>query len=385
MNRAPAVCIVDSLLQEAYVQRASDIHLEPLEKKLRVRFRIDGMLFEQPSIAYDLMQSVIARIKVLSLMNIAERRLPQDGKFYHSISDHRLDIRVATFPTVYGEKVVMRLLDQAQRIRSLEELGFPVQMAEEIQRLLQRDWGFYMVTGPTGSGKTTTLYAMLNALSHKNLNIVTLEDPIEYTIDGIIQGPINADIGFTFEKGLRSILRQDPDVILVGEIRDVETARVALQAALTGHIVLSTVHTHDAPSAVIRLLDMGIERFLVAAALTGVISQRLVQLCCADCKQQTSFSDSLQALTKKYNYSLKTLYNASGCDSCDHRMAKGRTGVFEMLTMNANIRKLLHQNIAFDEVYQAAYEQGYRPLIIDAFTKAEQGLISDQELVKLII
>lgn len=283
-NDAPVIRLVDDMVNRAIIHKASDIHLESTDKGLRVRFRIDGILYDQESIDQALMTHVISRLKVMANINIAQKRVPQDGKFNTMVGGQHIDLRVSTFPSMYGEKMVVRILDRTHNKIMLDALGMSDTMLENFKDLLARSNGFFLVTGPTGSGKTTTLYAALSTLSSPEKNVITLEDPVEYNLNGITQGQINPEAGFTFAKGIRSILRQDPDILMIGEIRDKETASIAIEAALTGHMVLSTLHANDAPSVIMRLMDMGIEPFLINAAITGVMAQRLARKICAHCR-----------------------------------------------------------------------------------------------------
>jgi type II secretory ATPase GspE/PulE/Tfp pilus assembly ATPase PilB-like protein len=381
---APAVILVNELLTCAFRERASDIHLEPQLKGMLVRLRIDGALHASRTIEASIMHAVCARLKVLSYMNTAEHRIPQDGKFFVTIDNHMLDIRVATFPTLYGEKIVLRLLDRSRQLRGLHELGCDSEVFNKLVAMMQKEWGFILVTGPTGAGKTTTLYALLNMLDRHNIHIATLEEPIEYAIDGVIQGPIHSEIGFTFEVGLRALLRQDPDVLLLGEIRDRETARVALQAALTGHRVISTIHTHDAPSAIIRLIDMGIEPFLIASAVAGILSQRLVRMLCISCRVEEKLTDEMQKYCEeRYHTKLKRIFSARGCTACSQRGYYGRTGVFELLAITPDIRAHIHKRTSLQDITERASLEGYQPLMCDALRKVEEGVIGFSELLRI--
>lgn len=383
IEQAPAVAAVEKLVHQALNERASDIHLEPRLHDLVVRLRIDGHLYDYGTIAPDLKNAVIARLKVLSNINIAEHRIPQDGKFVFDIPDALVDVRVATFPTLHGEKTVLRLLHRNHHIRTLEQLGCEEALYTPLKKALTTAGGFFLVTGPTGAGKTTTLYALLNELNTKQVNIVTLEDPIEYVIEGITQGPVNYDIGFTFDVGLRAVLRQDPDIILVGEIRDRETARVALQAALTGHRVLSTIHTNDAPSALVRLIEMGIEPFLIASALTGIIAQRLVCLLCDACKKREPVSEPLRNYLATKNKNMATTFSAPGCTACRKRGIRGRTGVFELLLMSKALKELVYERASLSDISTQALREGYSPFFEDGLHKLEHGLISQAEFFGL--
>jgi type II secretory ATPase GspE/PulE/Tfp pilus assembly ATPase PilB-like protein len=377
---------VDVLLDDAITRRASDIHLEPTRDELRVRFRIDGVLVDQKPFSAELSLLVIARLKILGNMNSAERRLPQDGKFYVIHNGNEVDIRVSTFPCLCGEKMVVRILDRTLQTINLDNLGFESIMLDAFKRLMQRQSGFFLVTGPTGSGKTTTLYAALSFLHSAEKNIVTLEDPVEYCLKGITQAQINLPAGFTFDKGMRSLVRQDPDIIMVGEIRDKITAHIAIEAALTGHLVLSTLHTTDAPSAIMRLMDMGIEPFLINAALSGVLAQRLVRKLCVDCRQTRMATAEEQSLLRFYGINdTDTVYEANGCDSCDNLGYKGRVGIFELLEISPALRSLIIKNPQFDEIYNQAVADGMKTLARDGADKVKEGIISLAEYAKVIL
>jgi type II secretory ATPase GspE/PulE/Tfp pilus assembly ATPase PilB-like protein len=377
---------VDMLINQAVERDASDIHLEPTLNYLRVRFRIDGILYDQPSIEKSIMHQVLSRLKVLAKMNIAEKRLPQDGKFSVMIHGMPIDLRVSTFPSLFGEKMVIRILDRAAHAMQLDQLGFMPEMLNRVKELTTKMHGFFLVTGPTGSGKTTTLYAVLSALHAPEKNIVTLEDPVEYNLDGITQGPINPDAGFTFEKGIRSLLRQDPDILMIGEIRDKQTARTAIEAALTGHMVLSTLHTNDAPSAVMRLMDMGIEPFLMNAALTGVLAQRLVRKICNECKVPLMRDASYNHISKKLGISEDTvLYHGDGCQQCDGMGYKGRIGIFELLVVSPTLRSKVSTHPHFDELYQQALQDGMITLLQDGIEKVKAGIITLEELARVVV
>lgn len=376
---------VDSLIHAALSHNASDIHLEPTVEHLRVRYRIDGVLYDQNPIARSIMQQVVSRLKVLGQMNIAEKRLPQDGKFSLTIESKPVDFRVSTFPSLHGEKMVVRILDRAAHTMSLDQIGFTQSMLNIIRPLTKKQHGFFLVTGPTGSGKTTTLYATLSDLHDPDKNIVTLEDPVEYNLHGITQGHINSDAGFTFEKGIRSMLRQDPDILMVGEIRDKQTARVAIEAALTGHLVLSTLHTNDAPSAVMRLMDMGIEPFLINASLSGVLAQRLVRKLCIDCKEPVVRDASYNHICERLGIpDDMPLYHARGCGQCDGRGYRGRIGIFELLVVTPELRARIVSNPVFDEIYAQALEDGMTTLLQDGICKVKEGTISLEELARIV-
>ncbi|MGB8366902.1 MAG: GspE/PulE family protein [Candidatus Babeliales bacterium] len=379
-----AVQVVDNLLHEAINRLVSDIHLEPMYDQLRVRFRIDGVLLDQTSINQSLMLQVISRLKVLAHMNIAKKRIPQDGKFQVSFSSstmQKIDVRVSTFPSLYGEKMVVRILDHRMHTVSLDNLGFEDNVLQKFKQLISRPNGLLLVTGPTGSGKTTTLYAALVLLNDPEKNIVTLEDPIEYSLQGITQAQINPGVGFTFESGIRSVLRQDPDILMIGEIRDKQTARIAIEAALTGHLVLSTLHTNDAPSAVMRLMDMGIEPFLINAALIGVLAQRLARKICPMCRVMIIESDKQLLDRLQITHEV---YQGNGCNSCDQLGYKGRVGIFELLPISTSLRSLIVKQPIFDTIYSQARVDGMRTLSHDGKNKAEDGIISLTEYLRVI-
>lgn len=385
MDDHSIVARVDALLNDAIAHRASDIHLESNKEHLRVRFRIDGVLVDQNPFSNELSAAIIARLKILASLDSTERRIPQDGKFSFFHENNEIDIRISTFPCLYGEKIVVRILDRLLQTIVLESLGFEESMLKRFKHLLERQSGFFLVTGPTGSGKTTTLYAALSFLHNAERNIVTLEDPVEYSLSGITQAQINIPVGFTFEKGMRSLVRQDPDIIMVGEVRDKVTARIAIEAALTGHLVLSSLHTADAPSAIMRLMDMGIEPFLINASLSGVLAQRLVRTLCAECKRERSATLQEKKILKKYNIGGSTVYEAHGCASCDNLGYKGRIGIFEFLEISPALRALIIANGTLDEIYQQAHAEGMKTLQEDAAHKVAEGSISLAEFMRIIV
>lgn len=386
MQNQSVVRQVDALVRSAIEKSASDIHLEPTSNFLRIRFRIDGVLYDQAHIEQSIMQQTVSRLKVLAQMDIAEKRLPLDGKFSMTFEGKPIDFRVSTFPSLFGEKMVVRILDREAHAMSLDQLGFMPDMLSEVKKLSQTQNGFFLVTGPTGSGKTTTLYAILSELHAPEKNIITLEDPVEYNLEGITQGHINADAGFTFEKGIRSLLRQDPDILMVGEIRDSETAGVAIEAALTGHLVLSTLHTNDAPSAVMRLMDMGIEPFLINASLSGVLAQRLVRKVCTECREQVERTTVHDHLCEKLGIQEDIpLYVGKGCAWCDGLGYRGRTGIFELLVVNPALRAMIVSNPVFDSIYQQVRADGIRTIVQDGVLKVQEGVISLDELARVVI
>jgi type II secretory ATPase GspE/PulE/Tfp pilus assembly ATPase PilB-like protein len=377
--------LVDALIQNAISHRASDIHLEPTECNLRVRFRIDGILYDQESIDVGIAQQVCARIEVLSNIDGAKRRVPHDGKFCVVHNNRPIDLRVSSFPSLYGPKMVVRILDRLHHQIALDQLGMDdIAEYERFVQLIQKSSGFLLVSGPTGSGKTTTLYAALAQLNKPEKHIITLEDPVEYQVNGITQGHIYLPAGFTFEKGMRALLRQDPDIVMVGEIRDRETAQIALEAALTGHMVFSTVHTNDAASVVMRLIDMDIEPFLINAALTGVLAQRLARKVCAECRDMHEPTETELRILKKYHLEPTLLAKGAGCQTCNNTGYKGRTGIFELLEISHDLRTRISNEPVFDDIYQQGCADGMRPLIRHAEQKLKEGIISLAELVRII-
>lgn len=377
---APIIRLLNALFLQAVKERASDIHIEPYEKELDVRMRVDGILHRvlcPPKIIQD---ALISRIKIMANLDIAEKRLPQDGRIRLLLGGRDIDIRVSVIPTSHGERAVLRLLDRKQGLIGLWEVGFSKDDEKKLEEYLQRPDGIILVTGPTGSGKTTTLYACLNRIHTEEKNIITVEDPIEYQLKGIGQVHVNPKIGLTFASGLRSILRQDPDVIMVGEIRDLETAEIAMQASLTGHLVLSTLHTNDAPSALIRLIDMGIEPFLVASSLTTVLAQRLVRAICPHCK--VSYKPSELELSY-FNSPPEVLYRGMGCDKCKGRGYLGRTGIFELLVIDNEIRPMITEKIDSQSIRNYAVSKGMKTLRQDGIEKVLMGITTLEEVLRV--
>lgn len=380
-----AVAYGEAIIAAALQYSASDIHLEPFRNQLLIRFRVDGILIDYRTIGDDLCVQIIARIKVLANLDVAERRLPQDGKFSVLTNAGEIDLRVSTFPTVYGEKVVIRILDRFVNLLDLENIGFSAHVYTQFKKIISRTHGFLLVTGPTGSGKTTTLYASLQKLVSPEKNIVSLENPIEYNINGVTQGQIHTEIGFTFARGLRAILRQDPDIIMVGEIRDRETAEIAIQAALTGHLVLSSLHTHDAAGALMRLLDMGIPAFLLNASLTGIVAQRLARKLCIYCRIERAITEEEKIIITQYALPIEQVYMASLCEHCHQLGYKGRIGIFELLPISSSLRHIITAQPSIDDIKNHAYTEGMAPLIHDAARKVNAGIISFSELVRILL
>ncbi|MEN3000991.1 MAG: ATPase, T2SS/T4P/T4SS family [Armatimonadota bacterium] len=381
VNQPPLIRLVNTILFEATEQRASDIHFEPQEQRLQVRYRIDGVLYPVRTIPRSLQASVLARVKLMAEMDIAERRRPQDGRFTFRVGERKIDARVSSLPTAFGERIVVRLLDRTQSLLSLEQLGMPERIYQRLLELSARPWGMILVTGPTGAGKTTTLYALLQHLRSDERNILTCEDPIEYTLEGIGQSQVNERAGLTFAQQLRAILRQDPDVVLVGEIRDTETAEIACRAAMTGHLVLATLHTNDATSAPARLLDMGVPAFLINSALTGVLAQRLVRRLCMHCRQPVQVE--AQSVCPALGQGVVTLYEPRGCAECNQIGYRGRVGVYELFLVSEAIHRLIAQGADSGTIRAACPPDTLFPLWEDARQKVLQGATSLAEALAL--
>jgi general secretion pathway protein E len=366
-------------------QKASDVHVEPFEKDIVVRYRIDGILYNVLNLPKRIQPSIISRIKVMGGLNIAEKRLPQDGRIRIKIAGRDVDIRVSAVPATHGERIVMRLLDKSSTILKLEDIGFSGDKLETFNRLIHNPHGIILLTGPTGSGKTTTLYAALSRINSPDKNIITVEDPVEYQIKGIGQIQVNPKINLTFANGLRSIVRQDPDVIMVGEIRDLETAEIAIQASLTGHLVFSTLHTNDSAGAITRLIDMGIEAFLVSSSLLAIMAQRLVRTLCRQCRQTYDPSDEeLKGLgIQRETLQKKKLYRAVGCQRCMGTGYSGRTGIFELLPVNEEIRSLIMKQTDSTAIKKAAVKHDIPTLRQDGVRKVINGLTTTEELVRV--
>ncbi len=388
-DEAPIIRLVNSLLFRAAKERASDIHIEPQEKDICVRFRVDGVLQEVIRPPKRFQNSIISRVKIMGGLNIAEKRLPQDGRIRVKLAGRDIDIRLSTTPTVYGERVVMRLLDKSTVLLDLVEIGMDKDQLRTMELLIQRSHGIVLVTGPTGSGKTTTLYAALSKINRPDLNIMTIEDPVEYQLKGISQTAVSPKIELTFANGLRSFLRQDPDVIMVGEIRDLETAEIAIQASLTGHLVFSTVHTNDAAGAITRLVDMGVEPFLVASSLMGVLAQRLVRVLCKNCRKP--YFPTVEEL-KEIGLTAKQVREASGgmiykpvgCDSCNQTGYRGRSGIYEVMLIDDDIRQLILKNVDSGTIKkQAVGSRGMRTLMDDGALKVLSGVTSIAEVLSV--
>ncbi len=383
LGDSPTVRLVNQILIKAVDVGASDVHFEPYEDETLVRLRMDGELHKYLSIPRGKYQEVVSRIKVMSNLNVAERRIPQDGKFHVKVGSKDYDVRVSVVPTVFGERVVLRLLDKSGKLLTLEELGLSKEDLLKVERLISKPYGMILITGPTGAGKSTTLYAMLLKLKSPKKNIITIEDPVEYQIKGIGQIQVNPKVGLTFAAGLRSVLRQDPDIIMVGEIRDLETAEIAVQSALTGHLVLSTLHTNDAPSAITRLKDMDIEPFLIASALEGVIAQRLVRRICPHCK--VPYKPDKEEIEKlglpEGDY---TFYKGKGCEHCLGTGYKGRIAVFEVLELNEELKKLITKTQDANEIRNAAKKFGFKTMLEDGREKVLKGITTSAEVLSVV-
>ena len=388
-DEAPIIRLVNSLLFRAAKERASDIHIEPQERDICVRFRVDGVLQEVIRPPKRFQNSIVSRVKIMGGLNIAEKRLPQDGRIRVKLAGRDIDIRLSTTPIVYGERIVMRLLDKSAVLLDLAEIGLDAEELQRLESLIHRSHGIVLVTGPTGSGKTTTLYAALSKINRPDLNIMTIEDPVEYQLAGISQTPVNPKIELTFANGLRSFLRQDPDVIMVGEIRDVETAEIAIQASLTGHLVFSTVHTNDAAGAITRLVDMGVEPFLVASSLMGCMAQRLVRVLCKECRE--AYLPTPEEL-KEVGLAPKDvreatggmIYRAVGCDECNTTGYRGRLGIYELMIVDDEIRQMVLRNVDSGTIKKQAVQKGMRTLIADGARKILSGHTSVAEVLSVI-
>lgn len=387
----PIVQLVDDFLYKAITVGASDIHIQPDEKDVRIRFRLDGILYDQDPLLRENYLPALSRLKLMANLDIAQSRMPQDGKMriavhkkdvkVAKIKECLIDLRISTFPTLYGEKMVVRILDRSENVLEMEALGLEKQIKQHIINLINNPHGFFLVTGPTGSGKSTTLYALLSQLNKPECNIVTMEDPIEYDLAGIAQSQVNERAGFTFESGLRCLLRQDPDVIMIGEIRDAATVQIAIEAALTGHLVFSTLHTNDAPGAITRLLDMGVEPFLINATLTAVLAQRLVRVLCPHCKKEITIDAKIVDGIKKNNFTIEHAFQPQGCSRCLNTGYKGRIGMFELLVLDDVLRDLIIKKNSCEKIRAWALEHGMISMQQDGLVKVNQGIISLEEFL----
>jgi len=381
-EEAPVVKLVDLIIRQAINERASDIHIEPFKDRISLRYRIDGKLYEIPPPAKHLNLAIVSRIKILARLDIAEKRLPQDGALVVKLEDRIIDLRVSTIPTIWGEKVVLRILDKGSTLLSLNQMGYEPKQLEEIRRAIVMPYGLVLITGPTGSGKSTSLYAMLNEIKSPSRNIVTVEDPVEFKLDGINQVQVKPEIGLTFAAALRSFLRQDPDVMLVGEVRDLETAEICLRSALTGHLVLSTLHTNDAPSAINRLIDIGVEPYLISPTLVLVVAQRLIRRLCPDCKEAYEPTpEELGSVKLKSDL----LFRPKGCPKCNQIGYRGRIAIGEVLVINEQIKELINQKASFIKIRELAVAGGMQTLFDSAMRKVEAGITSFAEALSVTI
>jgi type IV pilus assembly protein PilB len=384
-RKTPAVRMFSEIIQAAMSKHASDVHIEPRAAETAIRIRVDGVLRDLPVVARSIQTSLISRIKILADMDIAERRTPQDGRFMVSIGGRQIDLRVSTLPTQYGEKVVIRLLETSAPLTSYSDLGVPADVAEDLSELLSLPQGMILVTGPTGSGKSTTLYSALNKLRKPAVNIVTVEDPVEYVLPGINQSHVNTKAGMTFSSCLRSILRQDPNIIMVGEIRDRETAEIAMKASQTGHLVLSTLHTNDAVSSIVRLLDLGIPGFLISSSVTGILGQRLVRkLCSCHAIQPASPEFQMRLVQAGIKKAPLTMAVPMGCDKCDQTGYKGRIGIYELLRFDDAIREIVRNSGSMDEIREVARSNGMRTMQEDAIEKLRKGMTTPEEIFRVV-
>lgn len=383
-SEAPVIRLVNLIIYQAVEQKASDIHIEPFEGQLNVRYRIDGVLQEVESPPRQFAAAVISRVKLMAKLNIAERRLPQDGRIRSRIQGQDYDMRISTVPTIYGESVVIRLLNQATVKLDFSKLGFEREVQDQLETCLRQPHGMILITGPTGSGKTTTLYTALNLLNEPNRKIITVEDPIEYQLEGINQIQAKSSIGLTFASALRSIVRQDPDIIMVGEMRDLETAEICIQSALTGHLVLSTLHTNDAASSITRLIDMRVENYLLTSTLHAVVAQRLVRVLCPKCKQKTAMSDQLrQEIELIYGNVSGQTYKSVGCATCSHSGYSGRTTILELLMLDDDLRKQVLENADAVQLQKLAISKGMRTMYQDGLKKVLDGVTTLEEITRV--
>ena len=385
VTSAPTVRLVNSIFEQAVKIGASDIHIEPCEKDIRIRYRIDGVLQEIMRISKHTLAAIVTRIKILSNMNIAEKRVPQDGRIEIKVDSKEIDLRISTLPSIHGEKIVIRILNKSGQLITKHSIGLRKGDLPKFDRIIANPYGIILVTGPTGSGKSTTLYSMLTELNDEKKNIITIEDPVEYTIEGINQVQVNVKAGLTFASGLRSMLRQDPDIIMLGEIRDTETAEIAIRASLTGHLVLSTLHTNDAPGSVTRIIDMGIEPFLVSSSLVGIIAQRLVRKICTSCKESYGAGDFEKKLLIPEQDQDKELilHRAKGCQYCSNSGYKGRTAIFEIMPINKNLRTLIDKRVTTDELRDAAVKEGMVSLRQSVMELVLEGVTTVEEMVRV--
>lgn len=382
---SPVVRLVNQIIANALIQRASDIHFDPHETEYRVRYRVDGILRTERALPKHMQNVITARIKIMANLNITETRLPQDGRIKTTINFKPVDIRVSSLPTIYGEKVVMRLLDLSNTMNSLDKIGFSHTNMEKFSTMLKKPNGIILITGPTGSGKSSTLYATLNELNSEDVNIITVEDPVEYQMEGVNQIQVNENVGLTFASGLRSILRQDPDIVMIGEIRDTETAEVATRASLTGHLVLSTLHTNSSIEALARLVDMGIEPFLISSSMLGIVAQRLVRRVCRDCGHTVEATEREKEIFASRGLSIETVRRGRGCPSCNMTGYRGRMAIHEVLPIDETVRRLILKTAPSTEIRNYVREQGMKFLIDDGLMKVQEGLTTTEEILRVSV
>ncbi|MDF0726757.1 ATPase, T2SS/T4P/T4SS family [Cytobacillus sp. S13-E01] len=380
---SPVVRLVNQILQNAIQLRASDIHIDPQETKVVIRYRVDGVLRTERSLPKHMQNVLIARIKIMSNLDITEHRIPQDGRMKMNLDFHPVDLRIATLPTVFGEKIVLRILDLSSALNDINKLGFNKLNISRFLSLIEKPTGIVLITGPTGSGKSSTLYAALNRLNREEVNIITIEDPVEYQLEGVNQIQVNPTIGMTFAKGLRSILRQDPNIIMVGEIRDRETADVAIRASLTGHLVLSTLHTNDSLGTITRLMDMGVEPFLLASSLSGIVAQRLVRKVCRDCAQSEEPTKRELEIFSKRGIAITEITRGKGCGTCNMTGYKGRFAIHELLVINDDMRRVIMNGESFSKLREIAMKNKTIFLLDDGLLKVKQGLTTTEEILRV--
>lgn len=382
---SPIAKLVNQLLSNAMTQKASDIHIDPHETKVLIRYRVDGILRTDRALPKHMQSMLTARIKIMSQLDITEHRVPQDGRIKTNIDFRPIDLRVSTLPTVYGEKIVLRILDLSSSLNDLAQLGFNSLNLKRFQDLIDRPTGIVLITGPTGSGKSSTLYAALNKLNSEEVNIITVEDPVEYQLEGVNQIQVNSNVGLTFATGLRSILRQDPNIIMVGEVRDRETAEVAIRASLTGHLVLSTIHTNDSLSTVTRLIDMGVEPFLVATSVSGIVAQRLVRKVCRDCAREEAPSNREIEIFERRGMTIDRIIRGKGCASCNMTGYKGRMAIHEVLVVNDDMKRIIMNNQSLNTLREVALKNKTIFLLDDGLFKVKQGLTTTEEILRVAI
>ncbi|GGE75790.1 GspE/PulE family protein [Priestia taiwanensis] len=381
---SPIIKLVNQLLQQAVIQRASDIHIDPQETKINIRYRVDGTLRTERMLPKHMQGVLIARLKIMSNLDITEQRIPQDGRMKMNIDMYEVDLRISTLPTIYGEKIVIRILNLNTVLNDLEQLGFEMGNLEKMNQLMKKQHGIVLITGPTGSGKSSTLYAALHKLNSEEVNIITIEDPVEYQLEGINQIQTNPTVGLTFAAGLRSILRQDPNIIMVGEIRDSETADMAVRASITGHLVLSTLHTNNSIGTINRLIDMGIEPFLIASSLNGVVSQRLIRKVCRDCRQEKAATEREKEIFESRGMTIHTIYKGKGCPTCNMTGYRGRIAVHEVLVMDDELRRMIMNNQPVTDIQSFVMKRGMKFLLDDGLVKVKRGITTTEEVLRVI-